>query len=465
VETGAAKKRILVVDDSEDIREFYQLILEGAGYDVECAASGEEGFDKARRLRPDLALLDVVMPGMDGLELLLKLRSDLAPPVPPVILCSGFDLGEDEALRRGALMFVRKPVAPEHLLAYIARALGGERAAAEMTASSRSFAAAARRRATAAAAEMVRSFEENSHISTEQLRAIMHEHLQWLARYFGLATALCALMRDDKLVIEELAGTGTLRPGDDLSAVLPACREVLATGSSLVLADAGHHPCFATAASQGVRFFAGVPLHTAERVAVGVVCLFDPDARQFCADDLVMLEQFGRRGSALLDLVARGCYDRDVPGMLGPGLLSGTSFALLVDAETRILRRRGGSLEIAVVELGDLGAARRTLLAVPDPRRLAATALGPVRIGIFARDDGDAAAARLGELLVALDHDTHVSAAGATGVAGEGLPALLGRDLLHLAEVTLDRALECGGGAQRLALQHERIGPEALATI
>ena len=73
---------------------------------------GEDALQKIRRERPDLLVLDVVMPRMDGLELLLKMRSDLAPPIPPAILVSGFDLTEAEALRRGAERFLPKPVDP-----------------------------------------------------------------------------------------------------------------------------------------------------------------------------------------------------------------------------------------------------------------------------------------------------------------------------------------------------------------
>ena len=106
------KKRILVIDDSRDLQEFFRFVLTEAGYEVITASSGEEGFEKAKTLKPDLMLVDLIMPGMDGLELLTRIRSDLAPPIPPAILCSGFELTEEEALRRGALMFVRKPVAP-----------------------------------------------------------------------------------------------------------------------------------------------------------------------------------------------------------------------------------------------------------------------------------------------------------------------------------------------------------------
>src|SRR5438270_3324882 len=99
------------------------MILAATGYDVITAEDGLAGFEAARREQPDVILLDVVMPVMDGLELLLKLRSDLLPPLPPVILCSGFDLTEDEALRRGAARFLRKPVETADLLEAVRDAL------------------------------------------------------------------------------------------------------------------------------------------------------------------------------------------------------------------------------------------------------------------------------------------------------------------------------------------------------
>ena len=95
------------------------------------------------------------MPGTgDGLEVLTKLRSDSAPPIPPVILLR-VRLDEQEALRRGALMFLRKPVAPADLCEFVALGLHGERAGAETAARERANSTTARMRARQSAGTLV----------------------------------------------------------------------------------------------------------------------------------------------------------------------------------------------------------------------------------------------------------------------------------------------------------------------
>ena len=69
------KSKILVVDDEQDITEFLSYNLEKEGYQVETASNGVEAVDKARQFLPDLILLDVMMPGMDGVETCERLRS------------------------------------------------------------------------------------------------------------------------------------------------------------------------------------------------------------------------------------------------------------------------------------------------------------------------------------------------------------------------------------------------------
>jgi CheY-like chemotaxis protein len=81
-------KTILVVDDEEDIRLLYQEELSEAGYKVEVAADGSEALRRMHQSRPDLVTIDIKMPGMDGIELLRRVREihrDL-----PIIICTAY---------------------------------------------------------------------------------------------------------------------------------------------------------------------------------------------------------------------------------------------------------------------------------------------------------------------------------------------------------------------------------------
>ena len=80
--------RILVVDDEENIRLLYQEELKEEGYEVETAASGAEALGKIRARRPDLVTVDIKMPGMDGLELLAKIRESEMEL--PVVICTAY---------------------------------------------------------------------------------------------------------------------------------------------------------------------------------------------------------------------------------------------------------------------------------------------------------------------------------------------------------------------------------------
>ena len=78
--------KILIVDDDEDIRTVSEIVARRVGqWDVVLAASGEEALERARAEQPDVILLDVMMPGMDGLETLTKLRDDSTTSSIPVI--------------------------------------------------------------------------------------------------------------------------------------------------------------------------------------------------------------------------------------------------------------------------------------------------------------------------------------------------------------------------------------------
>jgi CheY-like chemotaxis protein len=113
--------RILIVDDEHDIIETLQLILEMEGYAVDTASTGQEAIEKISAIVPDVVLSDVMMPIMNGLELLKRLKAHPEHRAIPVIISSAGSL-DAEALR-GSEAFLKKPVDLDVLLRTIARVL------------------------------------------------------------------------------------------------------------------------------------------------------------------------------------------------------------------------------------------------------------------------------------------------------------------------------------------------------
>ena len=115
--------RILVVDDEPGVREALEAILRDEGYDVVVAASGEEGLDRAADVRPDAMLLDVWLPGIDGIETLVRLRDRRLDP--EVVMISGHATIDTavRATKLGAFDFVEKPLSIEKTLLVLRNAL------------------------------------------------------------------------------------------------------------------------------------------------------------------------------------------------------------------------------------------------------------------------------------------------------------------------------------------------------
>src|SRR3977135_3997016 len=110
------KSRILVIDDEAAIRDSLKMTLEYEGYEFIGAATGQEGLTLVEREGPDLILLDVKMPGMDGIEVLERLRS-LNDAVPVVVVSGHGTISTAvEATKKGAFDFIEKPFARERVL-------------------------------------------------------------------------------------------------------------------------------------------------------------------------------------------------------------------------------------------------------------------------------------------------------------------------------------------------------------
>lgn len=111
-------KRVLVVDDSPTERHYLNEILTKAGYQVAFAFNGEQGVAKAKSDKPDLIVMDVVMPGLNGFQACRSITQDADTKNIPVILCTTKNQETDKiwAIRQGAKAYVTKPVDGADLL-------------------------------------------------------------------------------------------------------------------------------------------------------------------------------------------------------------------------------------------------------------------------------------------------------------------------------------------------------------
>lgn len=119
------KAKILIVDDEPDVIELVRYNLEDAGFDVECAADGSEGLEKARCTAPNLILLDVMLPGLDGFEICKLLRNHPQTAGIPVIMLTAKaeEIDRVIGLELGAEDYVTKPFSPRELLLRIKKSL------------------------------------------------------------------------------------------------------------------------------------------------------------------------------------------------------------------------------------------------------------------------------------------------------------------------------------------------------
>jgi len=110
-------KRILVVDDDEYIRDLYEEILKDAGYSVDIAVDGADGFTKMKKIAYDLVLLDIMMPKLDGIEVMKKLKTQKISR-PTVLLTN---LAHDPVIKEGKLLgakayLIKADLTPDQLI-------------------------------------------------------------------------------------------------------------------------------------------------------------------------------------------------------------------------------------------------------------------------------------------------------------------------------------------------------------
>ena len=116
--------KILAVDDEDDVRRLIQIKLKKEGFEVLTATNGLEGLEKARDEHPDVVLLDVMMPKMDGYTAAAKIKAEVSPaPIIIMLTARGAEADVVEGLTGGADDYIIKPFAPRELIARVNVAL------------------------------------------------------------------------------------------------------------------------------------------------------------------------------------------------------------------------------------------------------------------------------------------------------------------------------------------------------
>jgi CheY-like chemotaxis protein len=340
--------RVLVVDDSEDLQEALEMVLTDAGFDVAGALDGARGLQLTRELHPDVILLDMMMPEMDGLEFLAGLSTQPSPP--PVVAQSGFPAFRAEAMRRGAHAFLLKPISAEVLLGALRSAIEqcpvGPSVLTQNAADVERARLAASEKTTAAVSRLD---EHGAPSVRDGLRRIV----SWLPTYFGFGTSVVNGSRDGEGRVEAVHGEMATRfeEGARYPAESSYCDDVVAAGSTLLLTDPVSHPVehFAhhKALAYGMRFYAGVPMKAPSGAVLGTLCILHTRPHEFRSEDMRVLDALGRDA-------ARG-MEANVWPLDDEGTFRREHLELFIDVTARRATREGCAGIGLAVEPGEHG--------------------------------------------------------------------------------------------------------------
>jgi len=420
---------VLVVDDSDDILEVLEMALEAAGYRVIVAGDAVHAFELVRGERPHVLLTDIMLGVTSGLDLITRVRSDLAPPLPAIIAMSGFGDVAREALRRGAGSFIPKPFVVDDLLDTIAAAADGR---APTPSTQQHAADAARHQRSVAAAAADAALARLAPVYPEMQRRTEWT-VNWAPAYLGFGHAFVAVVREGRLRVVAASEGAPVDLDSPVGERVPLVRDIVETASSIVLSGHGA-PAFGT--MQG--FFAGVPLRIG-KVAIGAFCVVDERPHALGSEDFEVMQAWGRRASAVL-------ADEPHPpqALWAPlGLISESGYALLLSALLRRCQSGTDALHVIMIECARPPAEWRDELA---------EAMGRDHCCIADLENG-----RYG-VVVARPDKLSVRAA-----AGRALAAWASRADARAGMITVDNAAVIGVGEQEVSRLAEAALARALA--
>jgi DNA-binding response OmpR family regulator len=118
--------RLLIVDDEEPLREVFRIFMEKAGFIVDEAEDGVAGLERAKLARPDLIVLDLMMPRLSGFDVLHRLAETSLKEVPVIVITGFSNVANEELIKqeRAVIAFLKKPIVYAELVKTIKKALG-----------------------------------------------------------------------------------------------------------------------------------------------------------------------------------------------------------------------------------------------------------------------------------------------------------------------------------------------------
>ena len=436
--------KILLVDDSRTLVDAYVTFLETfTPHEVRGATSGLAALEIARDWRPDVVVTDVMMPDMNGLELITQLRSQIPPPLPVIVAMSGFPDVEREARHRGAEVFQTKPIDTDELVALIDSLVTNRTASVSRHAAHDARRKQASERAKAAVVSMIarRPFSPD----------VAHLGARLLSRYFGDVDVAILLIGDEHLQVFASSGWPV---GTQPSGVLGYVLDVVVSGSTLIIPDLATMPDGSVRTTvPDWRLLAAVPVRSSDGVAIGVLMVAHRQVIAFDVHDLSLLEHIAERLGAV--------FAGTVPGagiMEGPGMLMVDSWRYALGRELEHLGR-GTTLVMAMASLSvapmvpvpsreKLAELRRAMDATIDrlPPHTMLSRLAPDRLVVYSVVKDAAAGERAALSLLESFEDEPRRACVAMIAASNVAPTDGGAALLELLHWLLASAIARGPG-------------------
>ena len=450
--------KILLVDDSRDLLDAYVAVLESTTpYEVRTASSGRAARDIMLTWRPDVVVTDVLMPDMNGLELISDMRSKLPPPLPIVVAWSGFPEFEAEARSRGAQVFQPKPIYPDDLVVLIESLLGQREPPEHLRADAEARRQAESRLAQAQVSETL--------ARRPYFRDVAALNTRLISRYFGDAD-IALLVMDGGQMRVFAASHSRWGAGTRLEGILSYAVDVVESGSTLIVPDvAAMPPIVSRAPAPDAHLLVVVPLRS-DGVMMGALALADRRPVPFDVHDLAILEYIGDRHA---DVFAGKKASR-VPRE--PGVLPGEMWRYGLRWEIERLRS-GRALVLALAPLPPrssptipVSSGEEMLLVTRVverileqlPPRTALGRLAPATLAAYALVEDAEAGERALRALVTSLADEPDRACLAVLTVGELHPTDGGAAFLEVARWLLEAAMAQGPGTTL----HARLSPEVV---